>query len=274
MKSRKLRAAFAVLSALAVLATAMTGFAATVTTTTEYNAFNDYVHVTSTVTGANGDVTYLATTSSDKGVDSTGILYIDQKASENGSVTFDYMVSKDVIDGAITTLALGTNGTETITQPDDGIGLYAPAGVDATEYTIDYANDVYGNADDGIYAYIKAKLGYEIESVTIDGADQDLGASYYVPVKDNGELAVIVVETKESVVTPSVGDTKNFIDVEDGKNTVATVIKPVGSWQRAGITYYGYDFPALQSANGNGYVAVKIIDDAPIVESQIVAYVE
>ena len=270
MKSRKLRAAFAVLSALAVLATAMTGFAATVTTTTEYNAFNDYVHVTSTVTGANGDVTYLATTSSDKGVDSTGILYIDQKASENGSVTFDYMVSKDVIDGAITTLALGTNGTETIDQPDDGIGLYAPAGVDATEYTIDYANDVYGNADDGIYAYIKAKSGYEIESVTIDGADQDLGASYYVPVKDNGELAVIVVETKESVVTPSIEAFEHQYS-NDGK-TITTVFKPVGTYTEVGLTYYDYEF-AAPMAGANGYTAVQLNDDIQIYEEFIGTYI-
>ena len=276
MKSRKLRAVLAALSAIAVLATAMTGFAATVTTTTEYRANDDYVHVVSTVTGANGDVTYLATTSDDMGVNSTGILYIDQKATLAGTVTFDYMVAKDAIDGAVTSLVLGTNGSEAIEPSAGGIGLYSTANVDEERYTITYSEDIYGNSDGNVTALIEAKNGYEIVRVLIDGVEVPTVDNFYdVPVnKNNGSLKPVVVETIKTDVTPSMGVVHTRFAKEGNDHTATTIFKPVGTYNVAGVKYGGFDFIAMSAPNDAGFVAVKIVDDDPFYEDGLVPYVE
>ncbi len=261
MKSRKLRAVLAVLSAVAVLATAMTGFAtATVTTLTEYNANDDYAHVVSTVTGANGDVTYLATTSGDKGVSSSGILYIDQKTAEGASITFDYYVAKSAIDGAITTLALGTNGTEEINDADKTLEIYSATDIDGEGYTITYSPDYYGNSDGSVTAVIKAEEGYEIKSITIAGQNQDISATVFsVPVIE-GELAAVVVNAQQAVLTPSVVVLPTEGE-EDGKYTLTTIFKIAGDFEEVGVKYNGMDFPAVYGIASEEYVAVKIIND-------------
>jgi len=273
MKSRKLRAVFAALSAIAVLATAMTGFAATVTTTATYNADADYVHVTSTVTGANGDVTYLATTSDEYGVNSSGILYIDQKEATGASIEFDYYVDKDVIDGAVSSVVLGTNGTASIEQPNNGIGIKAANTVDAEGYTVTFKEDYYGGGDGSLTAYVEAKPGYELEEVYINGEAVELAASYSVPVLANGNRRSITAKVEQTYVTPS--ETHEYIYGTDvnGNNTLTAVFAPVGTYTEVGVTYYGYEFPAPM-AGGNGYTAVQIVDDMQIYEEFLGTYIK
>ena len=261
MKSRKLRAVLAALSAVAVLATAMTGFAATVTTTTEYYANESYAHVISVVSGANGDVTYLATTSADEGVSSSGILYIDQKYTSGEDITFDYYVNKGAIDGTNTTLALGTNGTASITQPDDGIKIYSTNDVDAEGYTITYSG-FYGNGDEAVTAVIEAKANYEIKGIKINGVDvEDITTTttFTVPVID-GQLAEVIVDVEKQVLTPSV-EILPTEAVEDGKHTLTTVFKLAGEFEAVGVKYNGVEFPAVYGIDSQEYVAVKIIND-------------
>ncbi len=274
MKSRKLRAVLAALSAIAVLATAMTGFAATVTTTTKYLTNADYVHVTSVVTGANGQVTYLAKTTEGNGVNSTGIIYIDQAEATGDSITFDYMVDKSVIDGITTEVALGTDGTEDITNADPTIGLYAtPADVVTAEYTIAYDSDYYGNGDDFVTAVITPAAGLELEEVTIGGEEADLSGTYEVPVNGDGTLPSIAVTTKLSEVTPSVNkEITTVTELGDGKYEAVTILSVVGNPEEVGVTYGEWEFPALGAVNEGGYVAVTIIDAVEIDESSISSY--
>ncbi len=272
MKSRKLRTVLATLSAIAVLATAMTGFAATVTTTTEYHANSDYAHVISTVTGANGEVTYLATTTDGMGVNSSGILYIDQKTAEGASISFDYMVAKNVIDGINTEIVLGTNGTEAIDPQADGIELFETSTINGDTYTITFNEAVYGNADDNITAVIAAKPDYEIETITIGGEAQTTGqASYSVPVAADGTIASIVVTTVSTVVTPSVEASEPIFETEGDNYTASVILKPIGNCTEVGVKYFGFEFPAIDVANSNGFKAVKLVDDFPFI-TEIEAY--
>lgn len=277
MKSRKLRAVFAALSAVAVLATAMTGFAATVTTTTEYHTTNnEYAHVTSVVTGANGDVTYLATTAADAGVSSSGILYIDQKPVVDGTVTFDYLVKKSDIAGVETKLALGTNGTESISHKySASLLINATKNVDAEGYTIEYGKAIYGNGDGYVPAVITAKPGYEIQEVKIDGQVVELAASYNVPVHANGSLKRVEVKAESTYVTPEIGaPVIQEGKTDDEKPQCTAILKPIGTWTEVGVTYMGYEFPATGSPNADGYVAVRLVDAKGVIASGIEAYIK
>lgn len=271
MKSRKLKAVLAAVSALAVLATAMTGFAATVSTTTTYNGTDGKVSVTAEVTGVNGEVTYLAKTADSAGVSGSGILYIDQKTSSDGSAKFEYKVDPDVIYNLETSVTLGTDGTEAITQPTDGLGLTATSNVTEGTYSITYNEVAYGNGDTKLTAVIKAIGNNEIASVTIGTELQEVGlASYDVPVT-NGVPATVVVTTKSADTAPSVEGSVTR-DNSASPYSATTIIKVTGdrTGYEVGVSYKGYTFPAAGTVNSEGYIAVKLTNGTAFAEADAI----
>ena len=169
MKSRNLKAIFASVLTVALLATAMTGFAATVTTTSTYNAGDGKVAVVTNVTDAtaNSEVTYLVKNGEGD------IVYIDQDTAANGAVSFEYKIAQNKIADYATTVKFGTDASDALLNMFTGTGgkfkgtpnintiYYVPASAPAT-----------------FKAYVKKLNGgtYTIENLTGGGGFQQIQA--------------------------------------------------------------------------------------------------
>ena len=273
MKSRKFKAVLAAVSAIAVLATAMTGFAATVNTTTIYNNADGKVSVVSEVTGVNGEVTYLATTKAGAGVNESGILYIDQQTSSDGKAKFEYKVAQTAIADLETKVILGTDGTEAITQPTKGLELTATADTETETYKIAYDQDAYGNSNENLTIAVTPVGDNEIKSVKIGETTYEPAASYPVPVTA-GVPAAVAVTTAPKTTTASIANEGVIVDNTASVKKVTTVIKVNGAKDgyELGVAYKGYTFPAAGNVNEDGYIAVVLENDVDFAAADISAY--
>lgn len=230
MKSRNLKAIFASVLTVALLATAMTGFAATVTTTSTYNTGSDRVAVTTSVSDAtaNSEVTYLVKNNAGD------IVYIDQDTAVNGAVIFDYKIAQSKIADYATTVKFGTDSTDTFTGTGtEDLGFVELQTQDTETYTVNYANDVVAaGIGEKVTANIAAKDGYEIVNVKVNEESKGVVASVEV---DNDD--VITVETKASKVAPAIQVYKKL----EG-TTFTSVIIPTGD----GITEFGIEYALFE----------------------------
>jgi hypothetical protein len=230
MKSRNLKAIFASVLTVALLATAMTGFAATVTTKSTYNTGTDKVAVTTSVNGATADseVTYLVKNGEGD------IVYIDQDTAANGAVKFEYKIAQTKIADYATTVKFGTDATDEFAGTGkDTLGFAALKDQSGDTYTVTYANDVVAaGIGEKVTANIAAKDGYEIVDVKVNGESKTAVNSVEV---DNDD--VITVETKKSKVDPAIQVYKDL----DG-DTFTAVIKPTGD----GITEFGIEYALFE----------------------------
>ena len=273
MKSRKFKAVLAAVSAIAVIATAMTGFAApTVTSETTYNANDSKASVVTTVTLENneGAEVTLLVKAPGAGVNGSEIAYIDQKPATGKVATFEYQLDKTALGTATAAVVTSGNDAGEATATGD-LGLTVLNDVTETEYTINFTQDVYGAGDANVTASVTPAAGREITGVTLDGAPINSWASFPVPV---AKIGTIVVTTKAAYVAPDVADrAENLgtIDNGDGKVGTPTVFKATGDWTEAGVSYKGYDFPAVGQANQE-YIVVILNSDAAIDASAITPY--
>lgn len=107
MKSRNLKAIFAAFSAAAILATATTGFAATVNTTADYDFAAGKVAVTAVISNAAaGEVTYVLK-ANDK------VAYIDQQTATGADLEFDYVVDEANLANLTGEVTLASNVDQT-----------------------------------------------------------------------------------------------------------------------------------------------------------------
>lgn len=272
MKSRKFKAVLAAVSAIAVLATAMTGFAATVETTTTYGIDDaEKVSVTVNVTGAgdNAEVTYLAETTDGTGVNNTKILYIDQKtADSSGNVTFDYKIAKGNLGATkATVVKMGTDSGVALTPEIDGLGIKAATTSSGEGYTISYG----AYADDAtVRVVINATTGYEIASVTYTGSNWTKGQlTLDIPKAAIDSLVVVAQPTEFAPVAGNVMYVNNGATAVDGKYYVGAIIKVSGDAE-AGVVYGDSRYPANDGLGS--YKAVKLQSDNPIT-GEVKAYV-
>ena len=262
MKSRKLKAILAALSAVAVMATAMTGFAATKTT---YDVDSKKVIVEETVTAEAGkEVTYLVK-SNDQ------IVYIDQAtANESGTATFSYKIAGDKLAADLSTTAtFGTDGDTTVTGGSDVLALAKFENVDATEYTVTFTKAITGS-EDTANATIDAKSGYEITDVKINGETQGVVNTVSLKIGDD-----LVVEAKKAYTAPTISaeSTENTTDVIDGVtyNSKVTIIAATGDYKSVGVKCKGIYYPALKVENGKAAVKLILPDGSEnvIIETEI-----
>lgn len=251
----------------------MTGFAATVNTTTIYNNADGKVRVVSEVTGVNGEVTYLATTKAGAGVNESGILYIDQQTSSDGKAKFEYKVAQTAIADLETKVILGTDGTEAITQPAKGLELTATADVETATYKIDYTQVAYGNSNENLTIAVTPVGDNEIKSVKIGETTYEPAASYTVPVTA-GVPAAVAVTTAPKTTTVAIAGEGVAVNNEGTMKTATAIIKVNGAQAGydIGISYKGYTFPAAGAVNDDGYIAVVLQNDVDFVSSDIEAY--
>lgn len=283
MKSSKLKATLAAVSAIAVMASASTSFAAaTVTTKSTYNASSDKVSVEATVSGieTNKEVTYLVNNGAGD------IVYIDQATATTGSATFSYKIDKTKIKDLKTTVKYGTDGSVAAPAADD-LGFKAVNATENENVTITYkdkdGNVINGNIvagiDEIIYATVEANEGYEITSVAINSVDQgDIKSVYELKA---GET--ITVTTKEKTMAPVVVANKPTVDNDvadiDGKAvnaSVTTVLNVTGAADEYGVLYtVNGELTAFPAAAGeNNYAAVRILttDNETITLDQVIPY--
>ena len=250
MKSRNLKAIFASVLTVALLATAMTGFAATVTTTSTYNAGDGKVAVVTNVTDAtaNSEVTYLVKNGEGD------IVYIDQDTAANGAVKFEYKIAQTKIADYATTVKFGTDAADVFAGTgEDTLGFVALKDQSGDTYTVTYANDVVAaGIGEKVTANIVAKDGYEIVDVKVNGESKSAVNSVEV---DNDD--VITVETKKSEVAPAIQVYKELKG-----NEFTAVIIPTGD----GITEFGIEYALFEgvtkqykSAVANTTAAVRLI---------------
>lgn len=212
MKSRKLKAVLAAVSALAVLATAMTGFAAIdTTTTTIYNtadAGKGTVEVDVTGLTPDSEVTYLVK-SEGAGVNDTGIVYIDQAtADENGAAEFNYKIAHSAINSAYGTVITMGSDTDEMTGYDTTLGITALNDVtEGQNYTIVYTEDAYAD-DDEVNVAIAPATGYVIKSITFDGVAQDVNQTAFTV----DPTAVILVETELAEQEPGIAEEVTVVE--------------------------------------------------------------
>ena len=274
MKSRKFKAVLAAVSAIAVLATAMTGFAApTINSVTTYNLSTTKASVTTTVSGLvdqTAEVTLLVKTAvATDGVNGSGIAYIDQKPATGGSAAFTYQLDKAALGNATTAVVTSGNDANEGTATGN-LGVAALADVDGATYTIDYTETAYGSGDLKVHATVAAKPDYEITDIKVNGVSQGKEAT----ALEVAPADVITVETKLSYVTPTVSDRAENLEVVnygDGKVGTPTVFKANGDWTEAGVSYKGYDFPAVEQA-GQDYIVVILKGAEAIDASAITPY--
>ncbi len=222
MKSRNLKAIFASVLTVALLATAMTGFAANVATTTIYNTGYDKVEVTTTVTNAtdNSEVTYLVKSGSD-------IVYIDQDTAEGGTVQFVYKIAKEKIEEYSSDVTFGTNADDSFDGDTGTLGIVGLTDVVAETYTITYVEDAAVLGEE-VTVNITVADNYEITDIIV--GDESKGS-------DNTTFKVaygtsIDVKTKEAEKTPAISVYKDL----DG-TTFTAVIIPDGNIDEFGIQY-------------------------------------
>lgn len=289
MKSSKLKATLAAVSAIAVMASASTSFAA-VNTTATYNTTTDKVDVVATVTDLtpNKEVTYLVKSGET-------IVYIDQATlSTTGTATFNYKIAKNKIADLQTAVTYGTDGTEPAPAADN-LGLGNVTG-SATNATIEYYTDEVCSADkkitdtsvvagkgETIYAKITPETGYEIKTVTIGGTAQteiksvySLTAGQAITVtaeKTSTAPVVITADPVQDDVTDMTVDVDNVATAV--KKSVTTVLKVENAAEvtEYGVIFNGVAYPAI-NVEGNTNVAVRILttDDTEISKDAVTAY--
>ncbi len=253
MKSRKLKAIFAALSAVAVMATAMTGFAAATTT---YDLANNKVVVSETVRTAEAgkEVTYLVKSNDN-------IVYIDQATADNtGSATFNYKIAVDKLDVNLSTLAtFGTDGDTPITDGSDVLPLAKFGDDNAETYTVEFTKAITGS-EDTANATIVAKDGYEITAVKINGEAQvDFVGTVELKIGD-----VLVVETQPQQTDVVINDSAKYVEFDDANDAyLATcVITFTGDKSEAigkiGMIYENHFYPALAAEGGKAAVQLKL----------------
>lgn len=271
MKSSKLKATLAAVSAIAVMASASTSFAAaTVTTKSTYNASSDKVSVEATVSDleANKEVTYLVTGDSDN------IVYIDQATLDgSGAATFSYKIDKTKIKNLTTKVTYGTDGNIDAPKEADGLGFGNVTG-SATNATIEYYTDAAcetGKIDSAvagkgetIYAKIIPNEGYAIDTVTIgETAQTEIKTVYPLTAGQT-----ITVTTKEKTTTPVVVTTQPTVDTNvtefEGETvtaSVTTVLSVTGTADEYGVLFtVNGELTAFPAAAGeNKYAAVRIL---------------
>lgn len=284
MKSRKLKAVLAAVSALAVLATAMTGFAATTTT---YNTGSDKVNVTATLPATNGDeVTYLVTTGdgADKGVSGTNIVYIDQQKAENNEVKFEYKVDKKYITTLNTTVTTGSNGA---TVAAEQLTLNAVSATAKENYTVEYyqlvdsdyvAITAVGNAEADLYAKVVAADNYKVDKVYVNDVEEAgvTAEAFAITVDEIGKVtADVSVKEVTPVINGKVEDSKLAADGDyAGKYVNSAIIAYDGTTvTEVGVKYNDVKYPAiLDDGTDDGYVVVQLITTEGIVFGD--AYIE
>lgn len=272
MKSRKFKAVLAAVSAIAVLATAMTGFAApTITTETTYNLTTSKASVTTTVSGLNdkdAEVTLLVSAPG-AGVNGSGISYIDQKAASDGTAEFTYQLDKAALSDA--TAAVVTSGNDANEGTATGnLGVEVLNDVDEEMYTITYTEDAYGAGDETVNVAIAAKSGYEITDVKVAGVSR--GKEVLAFAVD--PTAVITVDAQAVVTGPSI--TAEYITVgeDSGVYNATAIIQVSGNYTEVGVSYKGFTFPATGVKNAGNYVAVKLTNDTVFVETDVDTYIK
>ena len=264
MKSRKFKAVLAAVSAIAVLATAMTGFAAAanVTTVTTYGT-GDKASVEVTVTGAtpNSEVTYLVNTSGN-GVSNSKIVYIDQKtASSSGAVEFNYQFDKSVDNGFDTTVTMGSGSGDTFTGDLD-LGINEADSAAGTNCTI--TTKAYGEGDLTKSVVVAANDGYEIVEVKVDGDVQDLASGFVFNVAKNAEVTAIAApKVSDAYAYPVVSD------VDPSTNVYTAIIKAGGCFE-TGVYYGDVRYPAAAKTGITG-VQVKL-GDAELTANDFTTY--
>ena len=269
MKSKKIVALIVAFAAFMAVATS--GLAA-VTTTTTYNTSDaSKIAVYVKVDGVSDEVTYLVKSGST-------IVYIDQQTAKQGSVEFDYKISKEKMSGLSTAVQFGTNGTA-IADYDASLPFNQVSttsdGATVTYYTdVDAKNEVYSqdlvaygnNPEEELYA----KVVFDTTSKEIDwdkttGLERGEGNVFKV----NGTSVSIAL--KATSVAPGVGDFEedgykdvivdSAADVTVGDKVIKTkahtkYIKTVGTPEEIGVAYNGYRYKAM--AENNAYEANKV----------------
>lgn len=289
MKSSKLKATLAAVSAIAVMASASTSFAA-VNTIATYNTTTNKVDVVATVSGleANKEVTYLVK-------NGETIVYIDQATlSTTGEATFSYKIAKDKITNLQTAVTYGTDGS--VAAPAaDSLG-FDKVRADATNATIEYYTDEACTADkkiadetvvagkgETIYAKITPDTGYEIKTVTIGETPQTQIKTVYSLIagqtitvtaeKTSTAPVVITADPAEDNVTGMTAKVDG-VDV-DVKKSVTTVLKVANADEvtEYGVIFDGVAYPAINTGN-NANVAVRILttDDTEISKDAVSPY--
>lgn len=260
MKSRKLKAIFAALSATAIMATAMTGFAAATTT---YDAVNNKVIVTETVKADAGkEVTYLVKSNNQ-------IVYIDQAtADESGNATFSYKIAGGKLAEDLSTVAtFGTDGANAVTGGSPSLALKKFSDIDAEMYTVTFTKAIAGN-DDTAHATVAAKDGYEITDVKINGATQGVVKQVELDIDDE-----LIVEAKKAYTAPTinaeettVGEMTDDTSLNDGKTyqAITTVISYTGDFEAGdiGVVCGEYYYPAMVAKGGKAAVKLILPDGA------------
>lgn len=281
MKSTKIVAMLVAFTVLMAIATS--GLAATVATTTKYNAVDNKVVVDVIVEGVTGgkEVTYLVESGDE-------IVYIDQKtADEDGNLTFNYKVAQDDIVDLSANVQMGTDGA-IVPTPDDFV--LDEIGVDAANATVKFykdantteeiTGDIVVGAGETIYAKIEANDGYELESVTIAGVDQDIDTDVYEIVV--GSDIVVTVTEVQNDPDITVSATVNPEVITEGENVglyqAAVVIQTTGAPYEVGAYFNGQYYAALNAQYDKyaeeGLCAVRIIyDGTEISANEIQSYV-
>ncbi len=272
MKSRKFKAVLAAVSAIAVLATAMTGFAATINTVTTYNLTDPAkASVVTTVTLDSKDdaeVTLLVSAPG-AGVNGSGISYIDQKAASDGTAVFTYQLDKAALSDA--TAAVVTSGNDANEGTATGnLGVTVLNDVDETMYTITYTEDAYGAGDDLVNVAIAAKTDYEITDVTV-GTESKGAGDMTIEVDP---AANIVVTAQAKVTAPSLSGLAIHEDVDEvnGTTSTTTIMQVVGNPTEVGVAYAGYTYKAMKTDSEYVAITLKAKTDNNIDKTDIKAY--
>lgn len=275
MKSSKLKATLAAVSAIAVMASASTSFAATVTTRSTYNTDDaKKVSVTATVSGAeaNKEVTYLVKSNNE-------IVYIDQATATGGTATFTYKIDKTKLaDDLSTDVKFGTDSTtNTNFDGTTALGFGKVEAKGDANVTITYWKDAEctnnqisgtmyaAGADETVYAKVTVNdpTKYEIASAVIGEVDYGTNGIYALKAGQT-----ITVTTKEKTTTPVVVTTQPTVDKDvtefEGKAvkaSVTTVLSVTGNADEYGVLFTVNGeltaFPAV--AGENKYAAVRIL---------------
>jgi len=268
MKSRKLKAVLAAVSAIAVLATAMTGFAAaTVVTTTRYNCGDNFAQVTTTVSGLakeDAEVTLKVTSGGGDGVNASGISYIDQQTAEGGIATFEYTIDKTLI-GTATDVAVsvGNDCEDAIDAGALGVGTTTGTKGNYYNYQPNDPNVVYAGTETVLSSFSLGQKAIDAGAVGFQ----------YIKVNDKKYYGFNAVPVEYVGGVPSLPSISSNVDpitlhfvmgttatytlqsadpITNGDSSVSTPIllsSASGNVQELGVIYDGVRYPSLDVAN-------------------------
>ena len=261
MKSRKFKAVLAAVSAIAVLATAMTGFAATIKTETAYNVGNlDKATVKTIVEGLNNktaEVTLLVNTVLGAGVGGSTIAYIDQKTASDGQAIFEYQLDKTALsDATQATVISGNTYGEPVEDVagNDGLNVKKLDAVSSDGYTIIYEESAYGNKDSVVHATVAVTAANKEFDYVMVGSNKIVTTTFEVPVADINNVSVVL---KDSVITPKLTVAPQKTEVVGENTKISTLIQIIGEPEEVGVIYGDYAYKAINE-NNSQYVAVSL----------------